>query len=253
MIPYKFIGDFLETLSINIDVKPYIRTDIIFSNNIHFVDNYGYKNMRFEGNLKDIFEIKLVLGEEIFDVLYPKDNPDHKTLNILDQNIIPCIKDVNYTLVICSDIHTYIKCIYDVYKITNPTSEFSIKYIRNKHNGGEICRSEPNDCINYTSYSLRYKDIITELTIFSNNKLSYIYLYTNDKRYSNPFINEPIADTVLEDAYSIKYKYVCKLEPHINFDKVSNPHIKYCFTQNTIIYVFCKSLRTANITSVSII
>jgi hypothetical protein len=245
MIPYKFI----ERRIIDINVKPYIRSNITFSNNTDFVDNYGYKNMRFEGNFKDIFEIKLVFGEEIFDVLYPKNNPDHKTLNILDQNIIPCIKDVNYTLVICSGIQTCIKCIYDIYKITNPTISLSIKYIRNEHSYGEICRSEPKHCRNYSFYNLPYKDIITELTIFTNNKLSDIYLYTNDKKYITPFINEPIADMIQENEYSIKYKYVCKLEPHINFSKVSNPHIKYGFTQNTIIYVFGKSLRTANITS----
>jgi hypothetical protein len=249
MIPYKFIGEFIETRIIDIHVRPYISSNITFSNNTDFVHNYGYKNMRFEDNFKDIFEIKLVLGEKTFDVLYPKNNPDHKTLNILDQNIIPCIKDVNYTLVICSGIQTSIKCIYDIYKITNPTSDSSIKYIRNIHNGGEICRSEANHCKNYSSYILIYKHIITELTIFSNNKLSDIYLYTNDKKYIKPFISEPIVDTMLEDEYSIKYKYVCRLEPHINFSKVSNPHIKYGFTENTIIYVFCKSLKIANITS----
>ena len=243
MIPYKSIDNFIETRNIDITIKPYISSIITFSNNCDFENNYGYKNMKFLGAIEDIFEIKLILDDTIFDVLYPGNNPDHKTLNILDDNIIPCIKDVNYSLVISSAKETNIKCVYDIYNINNITNELNIKYIRNEHRGGEICRSEEN---NYSLYKLLYTNIITELTIYSNNILSDIYLYTNNNRFNKPFISESFDNLVKPNEYSIKYKYVCRLDTHIDFAKVVNPHIKYCFIPNTIIYVFGKSLRVAN-------
>ena len=74
MLPYLFTGTFVETIKILLKGKftNYVKSAVTFSNHEDAHRNYGYTNLRFNGDPLTIKEIELDFVGSRLDRIYPQ-------------------------------------------------------------------------------------------------------------------------------------------------------------------------------------
>jgi hypothetical protein len=197
-----YTGEFVETRKTTINNTAFF----VFSTKEDTESYYGYKNMKFVGDLSNIESITLLFDGQQLDKIYPNINEEHHSFLILDRHIIPAI-DNNFTILIKHDKIKYstFEIVYDVYAITNNIKRLDHDVVLHLNQFGGTETSDKNTEI-YTD--MPYYNPIKRIVVYSKYPLTNVKLNLQNKYYFH------FKDTG-------NNKYVCELDKTINFTRIS--------------------------------
>jgi hypothetical protein len=228
-----YTGEFLETRRTAINNTVFF----VFSTKEDTESYYGYKNMKFLGDLSNIESITLLFGEQQLDRIYPSINEEHRSFLILDRYIIPAI-DNNFTILIKYDKIKYstFEIVYDVYAITDNMKQLDHDVVLHLN---QFCGTEMSDKNTEIYTDIPYYNPIKRIVVYSKYPLTNVKLYLQNKYYLH------FKDTG-------NNKYVLELDKTINFTRITKSGLLSACASATkenpnIISIFGESLMPTKI------
>lgn len=196
-----YTGEFVETRRTTINNTVFF----VFSTKADTESYYGYKNMKFVGDLNNIESITLLFRDQQLDKIYPSINEEHRSFLILDRHIIPAI-DNNFTILIKYHKIKYstFEIVYDVYAINDNMKEDDHHVVLSLN---QFCGSESSDKNIEIYTDMPYYNPIKRIVVFSKYPLTSVKLNIDNKYYFH------FKDTG-------NNKYVCELDKTINFSRL---------------------------------
>jgi hypothetical protein len=228
-----YTGEFVETRRKTINNTAFF----VFSTKSDTESYYGYKNMKFLGDLSNIDSITLLFGGQQLDKIYPSINEEHRSFLILDRNIIPAI-DNNFTILIKYDKIKYstFEIVYDVYAITDNMKQLDHHVVLHLN---QFCGTERSDKNTEIYTDMPYYNPIKRIVVYSKYPLTNVKLNIENKYYFG------FKDTG-------NNKYVCELDKTINFTRITKSGLQSICASATreepnIISIFGESLMPTKI------
>ena len=197
-----YTGEFVETRRTTINNTVFF----VFSTKADTESYYGYKNMKFVGDLNNIESITLLFRDQQLDKIYPSINEEHRSFLILDRHIIPAM-DNNFTILIKYDKINYssFEIVYDVYAINDNMKEDDHDVVLSLN---QFCGTETSDKNTEIYTDMPYYNPIKRIVVYSKYPLTNVKLNIENKYYFG------FKDTG-------NNKYVCELDQTINFTRIA--------------------------------
>ena len=233
MSPYTFIGTFVETRTIILKGGIQRKSKIIFSNYEDAQSNYGYTNMRFNGDYNQILSIKLQLGGTEFDSIYPRITQKLSTFPVMDNNILPALNQSDGQILIEHSGDLEIK--YDIMRITNFLKDnnlYEFLYNFTQFTGiKEVSGSS-------AKVKLYFDHPTTKITVITDHPISDAIMHLVTGHNGCPL-------TPVANGHNWTYEYM--FDPTVNFSTIDCPFIECKLEKETKIAVFAQSLNVAKL------
>ena len=241
MCPYSFIGTFVETRKIFLKGKKKERITISTLEDLE--RNYGYTNLRFNGDYNNIVSIELDLGGYGFDKIYPQILQNLSTFPILANNsILPALRYHSYDIVV--DSGDELEIIYDVVQITNPVKNDQmgeILYKFTQFTGLELIPTQ------LAKIKIGFYNPTEKITVVSDQPLFNIFLHLDGHSLSLSLVSSKT------QCLAIPYTYEYKFDPPVNFSTVETSMITFenpnASEVATSVAIFGESLNIARVQS----
>ena len=247
MSTYLFTGTLVETRKILLkgNSTNYVKSAVTFSNHEDAHRNYGYTNLRFNGDPLTIKEIELDFTGYRFDRIYPQIIKKLSTFPILDNNILPSLLESDYKIL--AQHLGDLEIVFDVMEITNPVTDTElceILYSFTQYTGLEtVVNLEKLNKIR-----LPFNHPTTKITVISNHPIFDVTLDLD--------LNTELLTLSPVDGSNLVYEY--RFDKSINFSKIDMPSIKFqiedfrvnkdgCKENSTDINIFAESFNIARI------
>lgn len=252
MHQYNFNGEYLKTRTINIapsnnETKKCItlcdsyvkgnRDDVLIIEEALL--HYGYKNIKFYGDMDQVRKIQLIVGGQQFDCIYPSTNEEHRSFYLSDEHTVPALEYHKYDVVIEFEKGKVIKDIqmkYDVYVIDDWRKDIP-----------ELLLSQCQYCglesANVPRNLMPFNHPMQSITVLSTNELfdMRLELETYESKIKKTYTLEPVPT-------SKGYKYICLFTPPVNFSRLDRAYLYHKETSGDI-HIFGKSLQVARFLS----
>ena len=231
MSQHKFIGTFVETRTIFLEGNTKKKTKVIFSNSEDTKRDYGYTNMRFNGDYNQTQSITLKFGDLIFDRIYPSITKKLSTFPIMDGNILPAFKQHEGQILI--EHSGDVEILYDVMTINNPLKENNVReflYDFTQFTGIE----EVSGSI--AKVRLSFNHPTKKITVITDNPISapIMYLFTS---------HDGCPLTLLDNGHNWTYEYI--FDQSVNFSEIYSAFIVCNLEKETVMAIFGQSVNVA--------
>lgn len=223
-----YTGELVETR------REIIRNTITLYNQKDIDSYYGYKNIKFVGDLSKISSIILSVNDSRIDKLYPNVNDEHNSFQSFNEHIIPAIKEgYKINVYYVEENKTDLEITYDVYAITDNKRDVDHDFvIIHNHFGGE--EKTKNRII------LPFYNPTKRLVIFSQYPLTNLKLKLTKENESDMWVDVKFNDMG-------NNKYICEFEETINFTKIDNGVLYFESEAETLVHVFQEKLMVVKV------